>query len=818
MKKRNEIVKSTFFVILLLLIVPTILFSGVKKAKAQVATAQVSNTSALSVLNAAKNTVTSLETTSSAISDVTIAGVATQTLPLTGISTGIDIKEFALSVLQQALIVIGHQMLNQITQSTVNWINSGFHGEPLFVQNPESFFGNIEQSAIKNVVNQVGYDPLQPFGKQFALNLINQYKASSAKDTQYTLSQVTTNSTTLNNYQTNFFSGGWNAFLVNTQYPQNNYLGYNMKMSNIVYGQTTTANTGNPVQNLAQKAQTLLSQGKGFLSPTMCPTNAGIPNAAAYNASMTNEFNTPVFTPNYSALPDIPDCIPDTNIAAAMDANPSGAGTSTIASSGCINQSEIDKALISYNTDYNQQQTNFNNTTACVDPKTGKSALVATTPGAVVASQITNALNIRTGSTELDSAIGNSISVILNSLMNHFLQEGLSDLSGVVQSAPSVDNWSYNGLTLTGTNTTGNPLVVPTNLSLNVGDTSPTMISGGKAPYTVVNANSQIATAQISGTSLSVTGVSQGTTSITVSDSSSPVQTSTVAVTVSTNGNIIINFTNTTQNPKSVSVGVGNSINLTMSGGTAPYSIQTQPDSTISLALMNNNVLTLVGSATGNTSVTLQDSAGNTINLNIVVGNAETPLAVSPTSISANVASAGTVTISGGTAPYSITTPASSSIASVLVSNNNTLSVLGVAAGTTSVTIQDSYSPAETITIPITINNAPVISSTTSPQNISVQTGSSTTISIVTNGTVPSIITTPNSAIATAQLNSTIDTLTVTGVTPGSTSLVIQTSSASSSSNTNTVVGNGTTSSTTAPTNITVNITVTPAAGSNTTF
>jgi hypothetical protein len=43
-----------------------------------------------------------------------------------------------------------------------------------------------------------------------------------------------------------------------------------------------------------------------------------------------------------------------------------------------------------------------------------------------------------------------------------------------------------------------------------------------------------------------------------------------------------------------------------------------------------------------------------------------------------------------------------SSIASASISGN-TLSVIGTAAGTTSVTIQDSYSPAETMTIPITI-------------------------------------------------------------------------------------------------------------------
>jgi hypothetical protein len=96
----------------------------------------------------------------------------------------------------------------------------------------------------------------------------------------------------------------------------------------------------------------------------------------------------------------------------------------------------------------------------------------------------------------------------------------------------------------------------------------------------------------------------------------------------------------------------------------------------------------------------LQDSSGTTINLNITVGN-ETPLTASPTSVTTNVSNTGTATISGGTPPYTITTNASD-IASATVSGN-TLTVTGSSQGTTSVTIQDSYSPTESITVPITI-------------------------------------------------------------------------------------------------------------------
>jgi len=64
-----------------------------------------------------------------------------------------------------------------MTKSVTNWINSGFHGAPLFLENPGSFFQDIGKYEIKNLVDEFGYDPNRfPFGQAFALNTINAYK------------------------------------------------------------------------------------------------------------------------------------------------------------------------------------------------------------------------------------------------------------------------------------------------------------------------------------------------------------------------------------------------------------------------------------------------------------------------------------------------------------------------------------------------------------------------------------------------------------------------------------------------------------------
>ena len=120
-------------------------------------------------------------------------------------------------------------MLQQMTKSVVNWINTGNWGNPLFVTNPQSFFKDIAKSEIKNIVSIFGYDSRRfPFGKDFALNLINSYKTQLATNAEYTLNKAITDPVLLRAYQNDFNVGGWNGFLVNTQYPQNNYIGFNM--------------------------------------------------------------------------------------------------------------------------------------------------------------------------------------------------------------------------------------------------------------------------------------------------------------------------------------------------------------------------------------------------------------------------------------------------------------------------------------------------------------------------------------------------------------------------------------------------------------
>lgn len=324
--------------------------------------------------------------------------------------SSLHIKDIAVEVLKEVARTFLKKLLQQMTQQTVNWINSGFHGSPLFVQNPDSFFNDIAKSEIKTLVSQYGYDSNRyPYGANFAQNIINSYKATAGNNAAYTLSNVINDPTLLNNYRTNFNYGGWNGFLVNTQYPQNNYLGFQILATDQLARQLNGTS-----QNAAQKVQTALQQGNGFLSPQMCPKTIN----PDYN-TLTNEFDPPVFTPLPYKPPEF-----ITEVGAKLTPD---------------QQNDLDAYNDQYNIDNNEAKDTFNGKSGCINPQTGKSALVATTPGSVVGSQIGTALGSSIHSTELGAAIGGSISAILDSLLNHFLDEGLSALSSTINPTPSND-------------------------------------------------------------------------------------------------------------------------------------------------------------------------------------------------------------------------------------------------------------------------------------------------------------------------------------------------------------------------------------------
>ncbi|MFZ2149986.1 MAG: hypothetical protein WAV15_02405 [Minisyncoccia bacterium] len=339
---------------------------------------------------------------------------------------GLAVKDAAKEILKQAAMTVAKKALQEVTKSTVNWINAGFHGSPLFLENPDSFFEDIAKSELKNLVDMFGYDALKyPFGKEFALSTINAYKSKLEDNTAYTLSKVMTDRVQIRNYQNDFNVGGWNGFIVNTQFPQNNPLGFQMEATEELARRIQ--GTG---QAAAEKIQTTLDQGMGFLSPEKCPDDIN----PEYNKVMANAWKRPAFDrSSFENDYNPPDCD-----GSDADHTINSEGTCTVESKYNAEwQAGIDAA-----------QTEWAKKNECVKPN-GKSALVNTTPGSVVADQIKINLGSGVHQKELAAAMGNSLSAVFDALLNKFIGDGLNSLATTINPPPETeDNWNYEGLTL----------------------------------------------------------------------------------------------------------------------------------------------------------------------------------------------------------------------------------------------------------------------------------------------------------------------------------------------------------------------------------
>jgi hypothetical protein len=357
----------------------------------------------------------------------------------TGTTAGIKTKELAKDILMEVAKAAAMKALQEVTKSTINWINGGYHGRPLFLENPESFFKDIEKFEVRTLVDLYGYDELKfPFGKDFALNTIYAYKSQLADNSTYSLSSYLVNDPVLlKNYQNDFSVGGWDGFLLNTQFPQNNYIGFQMianeELAGRLQGKSGTAK---------DKVQKLLDQGMGFLSPQTCQTNP------SYN-DLQNEFNPPKWDHSKYLKDhpyDPPSCDGSTPDLTVIPGDEHGCRAAAIYDISYTEKENLAKS----------QWEDPAGPNVCPPRKDGTSGLINTTPGSVIANQIIK--SVQSPSTLKEQAVNSGtliLSAVFDQLITKFVDKGLSSLTSAINPPPKQeDTWSYNGLTLGSGSTT----------------------------------------------------------------------------------------------------------------------------------------------------------------------------------------------------------------------------------------------------------------------------------------------------------------------------------------------------------------------------
>jgi hypothetical protein len=146
--------------------------------------------------------------------------------------------------------------------------------------------------------------------------------------------------------------------------------------------------------------------------------------------------------------------------------------------------------------------------------------------------------------------------------------------------------------------------VNPNNMYVPQGGSMQATINGGKTPYSIqVAPNSSIATASIAGNSLTVNGVTLGSTSLVVKDNSIPVQTVMVNIFVTTGPGGL------TADPNYLRLAVAEQKTSTISGGTTPYSILTPPNAGVASASISGSVVTVTGVGGGDAFIVVKDNS-----------------------------------------------------------------------------------------------------------------------------------------------------------------------------------------------------------------
>lgn len=154
--------------------------------------------------------------------------------------------------------------LAKLTEKTVNWINSGFNGDPFFPRNPESYLKSIAEEEINSILGPISkykdketYPYGRDFAKAFLQNRVNDYNNYS----QSTLNKYMRKNTNTSKYAHDFNAGGWDGWLGLTQNPANNPLGF---------GLITSQEISDRKARSTQQTLNELNWGDGFLSQKKC--------------------------------------------------------------------------------------------------------------------------------------------------------------------------------------------------------------------------------------------------------------------------------------------------------------------------------------------------------------------------------------------------------------------------------------------------------------------------------------------------------------------------------------------------------------------
>ena len=172
---------------------------------------------------------------------------------------------------------ISKNIVQGLTAQTVNWINSGFNGNPGFITNPDQFFLNIGDREMSRFLSTGSVNLCSPFKPQVRVALVKSYLRETDGNFKCTLGQLENN---YGSFINNFNNGGWDAWFNVTQNTQSNPYGTYLDAQNKI-----DLNIGNETI----KTKDELAWGKGFFSFKTCEHNKSYADDPYQSADVESE-------------------------------------------------------------------------------------------------------------------------------------------------------------------------------------------------------------------------------------------------------------------------------------------------------------------------------------------------------------------------------------------------------------------------------------------------------------------------------------------------------------------------------------------------
>lgn len=280
------------------------------------------------------------------------------------------------------------KMLDEITLATVEWINSGFEGQPLWWEDPFGFLGNIAKDEI-NSVTAVFTDPDKiieyPFGQAIMTAILQDLQRDFYVEAQISLNDVLAHGT-YEEFHEDFSVGGWvgyTALFETNNNPFGAYFETQDHLSRRISG--TSIST-------AMNFRRELQESGGFLSQRKCvESGTGSNDYIAPDDESEGQFYVPSGGPIPDAVYEEAEYDPDEGIP----------------------QTE-DQAFIIDTYVLRSKCAEWRNLT----------------PGGVISDQIKTAVTIPTNQLLSVDELNESIGLIIDALLNQLVTQGLSSLSG----------------------------------------------------------------------------------------------------------------------------------------------------------------------------------------------------------------------------------------------------------------------------------------------------------------------------------------------------------------------------------------------------